>query len=240
MDSTMLVPANPYAFPLSGTFDAKATALLVIDMQGDFCAEHGYMHRFGFDLTALRRPIPVIARIMAACRAAGIAVIHTRETFKPDLSDVQPHRLWRGIDGKGVAVGDEGPQGRHLIEGAGCWEIIPELAPAEGEKIFDKPSYGAFATTDIEAYLQARGIHQLIMTGLTSDCCIHTNVREALDRGFDCLTVRDATGACFESVHEAAIQLLIKKSGVFGAVCDSEALLGTLAGMRQGTAAVVA
>lgn len=228
----MLVKANPYDFPLEGTFDPEATALLVIDMQGDFCAEHGYMHGFGFDLTALRRPIPVIAKLMSACREAGVAVIHTRETFKPDLSDVQPHRLWRGSDGQGVAVGDEGPRGRYLIEGAACWEIIPELAPAPGETIFDKPSYGAFATTAIEAYLHAKGIRQLIMTGLTSDCCIHTNVREALDRGFDCLTVADATGACFDSVHEAAIQLLIKKSGVFGAVCDSAALLDTLTSLR--------
>ena len=229
----MQIPANPYAFPLSGPLDPAATALLVIDMQGDFCAVGGYMHGFGFDLAALQRPIPVIARTMAACRAAGIEVIHTRETFQPDLSDVQPHRLWRGIDGRGAAVGDEGPNGRYLIQGAPCWEIIPEVAPAAGEKIFDKPSYGAFATTDIEAYLRGRGIHQLIMTGLTSDCCIHTNVREALDRGFDCLTVSDGTGACFENVHQAAIQLLIKKSGVFGAVCDSAALLPALAGLAR-------
>lgn len=232
----MLVQANPYAFPLSGQFDPAATALLVIDMQGDFCAEGGYMAGFGFDLGALQKPIPVIAQVMAACRAAGIEVIHTRETFQPDLSDVQPHRLWRGIDGKGAAVGDEGPNGRYLIEGAPCWEIIPELTPAAGEMVFDKPSYGAFATTDIEAYLHSRGIQQLILTGLTSDCCIHTNVREALDRGFDCLTLSDGTGACFQNVHEAAIQLLIKKSGVFGAVADSAALLQALAALPQGAA----
>lgn len=224
----MKIPAQPYAFPLHGEAFPHSTALVVIDMQGDFCAEHGYMHRFGFDLTALRRPIAPIARLIAAFRANGYPVIHTRETFRADLSDVQPHRLWRGIDGQGVAVGDEGPAGRHLIRGEACWEIIPELAPLPGEKIFDKAAYGAFGSTDIEPYLRANGIQQLVLTGLTSDCCVHTNVREALDRGFDCLTVSDATGACFESVHEAAIRLLIKKSGVFGAVSDSAAILEAL------------
>jgi nicotinamidase-related amidase len=228
-DAVTKVQANPYAFPLNGALTPQSTALLVIDMQGDFCAEGGYMHQFGFDLGALRRPIPVIARVMAACRAVGLPVIHTRETFSPDLSDVQPHRLWRGIDGKGVAVGDEGPKGRYLIEGAECWQIIPELAPLPGEAVFDKPSYGAFGFTGIEAHLRERGIHNLILTGLTTDCCIHTNVREALDRGFDCLTLSDGTGACFQAVHEAAIQLLIKKSGVFGAVAESGAVLAALA-----------
>ncbi len=222
------IPAKPYAFPLHGEATPRSTALVVIDMQGDFCAEHGYMHRFGFDLTALRRPIAPIARLLAAFREHGFPVIHTRETFRPDLSDVQPHRLWRGVDGQGVAVGDEGPQGRHLIRGEPCWEIIPELAPLKGEKIFDKPAYGAFGCTDIESHLRANGIKQLVLTGLTSDCCIHTNVREALDRGFDCLTVSDATGACYESVHEAAINLLIKKSGVFGAVCDTATVIEAL------------
>ncbi|TDR88883.1 cysteine hydrolase family protein [Enterovirga rhinocerotis] len=231
----MKVDANPYSFPLNGQLTAQNTALLVIDMQGDFCAEGGYMHQFGFDLTALRRPIPTIAKVLAACRASGMTVIHTRETFKPDLSDVQPHRRWRGIDGKGVAVGDEGPKGRYLIEGAECWQIIPELAPIEGETVFDKPSYGAFGFTAIEAHLRERGIGNLILTGLTTDCCIHTNVREALDRGFDCLTLSDATGACFEAVHQAAIELLIKKSGVFGAVGESASLLDALDRLRAST-----
>ena len=230
----MKIEAEPYAFPLQGDLTTRNTALLVIDMQGDFCAEGGYMHQFGFDLAALRRPIPAIAAVMAACRAAGLPVIHTRETFKPDLSDVQPHRLWRGVDGRGVAVGDEGPKGRYLIEGAECWEIIPEVAPLPGEPVFDKPSYGAFGFTDLDVYLRERGIGNLIFAGLTSDCCIHTNVREALDRGFDCLTLADATGACFEAVHEAAIQLLVKKSGVFGAVARSPAVLHAFGRIADG------
>ena len=219
------VPSQPYSFPLKGPLSPVNTVLLVIDMQGDFCAPGGYMDRFGFDLAALRRPIPFIAALLAAFRHHDFPVIHTRETFSPDLQDVQPHRLWRGQDGTGVAVGDEGPLGRHLIRGAACWEIIPELAPQSGELVLDKPAYGAFSCTDIHSQLQARGIKNLVMTGLTSDCCIHTNVREALDRGYDCLTVSDATGACFDDVHEAAIRLLIKKSGVFGAVCDTAAIL---------------
>ncbi len=224
-DASAKIQAEPYPFPLQGEMTTRNTALLVIDMQGDFCAEGGYMHQFGFDLAALRRPIPIVAAVMAACRAIGMPVIHTRETFKADLSDVQPHRLWRGQDGTGVAVGDLGPRGRYLIEGADCWQIIPELAPRDGEPVFDKPSYGAFGFTDIESHLRVRGIRNLILAGLTSDCCIHTNVREALDRGFDCVTLADGTGACFEAVHEAAIQLLVKKSGVFGAVARSPAVL---------------
>ncbi|MET0220539.1 MAG: isochorismatase family cysteine hydrolase [Tardiphaga sp.] len=204
------------------------TALLVIDMQEDFCAPGGYMDGNGFDLTALRRPIPVIVSLLAAFRAHGFPVVHTRYTFAEDLSDVQPHRLWRGVDGKGVAIGDEGPNGRYLIRGEACWAIIPELTPAAGEPVIDKASYGAFACTDIDAQLRSRGIANLIVTGLTTDCCIHTNVREALDRGYDCLTVSDATGACFQDVHEAAIKLLIRKSGVFGSVCDSAAIMRAL------------
>ena len=226
--SSLKVPAQPYPFPLGAPLSPTNTALLVIDMQGDFCAPGGYMDRFGFDLTALRRPIPFVAALLAAFRQHGFTVIHTRETFAADLHDVQPHRLWRGPDGTGVAVGDEGPLGRHLIRGAACWEIIPEVVPMGGELVLDKPSYGAFWCTDIDAQLRSRGIRNLVMTGLTSDCCIHTNVREALDRGYDCLTVSDATGACFDDVHDAAIRLLIKKSGVFGAVCDTAAILGAL------------
>lgn len=224
----MKINANPYAFPLNGALSPATTALLVIDVQGDFCAPGGYMDSFGFDLGALRKPIPVIASLLSAFRANGFPIVHTRETFAADLSDVQPHRLWRGIDGKGVAVGDEGPNGRYLIRGAPCWEIISEVAPLPGELVTDKASYGAFGCTDIDAQLRARGIKNLVVTGLTSDCCIHTNVREALDRGYDCLTVSDATGACFQDVHDAAIKLLIKKSGVFGAVCDAAAILATL------------
>ncbi len=222
------IDAVPYAFPLNRRVSIETTALIVIDVQGDFCADGGYMAGFGFDLTALRRPIPNIQALLAACRAKGITVCHTRETFAADLSDVQAHRLWRGADGQGVAVGDTGPNGRYLIDGEPCWEIIPEVAPWPGEAIFDKPSYGAFSTTDIDRFLRDNGIRDLIFAGLTTDCCIHTTVREALDRGYDTLTVSDATAAGTEAVHEAALKLLIKKSGVFGAVADTKSVLTTI------------
>lgn len=222
------IDAIPYAFPLNRPINATTTALIVIDVQGDFCADGGYMAGFGFDLTALRKPIPNIQGLLSAARAKGLTVIHTRETFAADLSDVQPHRLWRGIDGLGVAVGDSGPNGRYLIKGEPCWDIIDEVAPLPGEAIFDKPSYGAFSTTDIDAYLREKGIRELIFAGLTTDCCIHTTVREALDHGYDTLTVSDATAAGTEDVHEAALRLLVKKSGVFGAVADTAAVLAAL------------
>lgn len=222
------VGAEPYPFPLNRPLAPETTALIVIDVQGDFCAPGGYMDGFGFDLAALRRPLPVIASLLKEFRDNGFTVIHTRETFAADLSDVQPHRLWRGSNGAGAAVGDAGPNGRYLIRGEPCWEIVPEVAPLAGEAIFDKPSYGAFATTGLDAYLRGKGIRDLVFTGLTTDCCIHTTVREALDRGYDTLTVADGTGACTEDVHQAALRLLVKKSGVFGAVTSSAEIIAAL------------
>jgi nicotinamidase-related amidase len=155
-------------------------------------------------------------------------VCHTRETFSPGLAEAQPNRLWRGRDGCGVCVGDRGPNGRHLVAGEPCWEIIGELAPRAGEPVFDKPSYGAFGTTSIGHVLTAKGIRHLIVAGVTSDCCVRLSVQEALDRGFDCLTVEDASAASVPAAHEAAIRSIRVKGGVFGTTASTGAVLDAL------------
>jgi nicotinamidase-related amidase len=219
------VAAQPYDFPLSGALDRR-TALLVIDMQTDFCGPGGYMDRMGFDLAFLRGPIAPIARLIDAFRRRAFPIVFTRETFRPDLSDVQPHRLWRPPGG--IAVGDPGPLGRCLIAGEPCSEVIAELAPLPAEAVFDKASYGAFARTGLEAHLRARGIAHLVIVGLTTDCCVSTTLREALDRGFECLTLEDCCAASSVATHEAAMAVLRKKSGIFGAVAASAAVLACL------------
>jgi biuret amidohydrolase len=219
------ITAAPYNFPLNGGIDPSNTALLVVDMQIDFCAPGGYIERLGIDLAAVRAPIGPIGRVMAAMRQAGFTIVHTRETFQPDLSDAQPHRLFRGADGMGIVPGDEGPLGRCLIQGEPCWDIIEELAPAEAEAIFDKNGYGAFGTTAIDAYLRDRGIANLVLTGVTTNCCIHSNLREALDRGYDCLTLEDCCGAPSRESHDLSMAIIRNPAGVFGTVSTSDALL---------------
>jgi nicotinamidase-related amidase len=226
------VLSDPYAYPLVGELNAVSTALLVIDMQVDFCAPGGYMDRMGFDLGFLRGPIAPIRRVIDAFRRYGLPIVHTRETFAADLSDVQAHRLWRPPGG--IAVGDPGPLGRCLIAGEPCWELIPELAPAPGEPVFDKAGYGAFARTGLERHLRAAGISNLVIVGLTTDCCVSTSLREALDRGFDCLTLADCCAASTPATHQAALTVLRKASGIFGAMADSSAILDCLATTHEG------
>ena len=220
------VRSSPYAFPLVGELSAVSTALLVIDMQVDFCGAGGYMDTMGFDLGFLRAPIAPILRVMDAFRRQGFPVVHTRETFAADLSDVQPHRLWRPPGG--IAVGDPGPLGRCLIAGEPCSALIPELKPLPEEPVFDKAGYGAFARTGLERHLRGAGIGKLVIVGLTTDCCVSTTLREALDRGFDCLTLTDCCAASTRATYEAALTVLRKASGIFGAMAHSSAVLECL------------
>lgn len=226
------VAAEPYPFPLRGPLSPSDTALLVIDMQGDFCSPGGFMDRLGLDWQALHAPAAPIARLLAAFRAGGFLICHTRETFPPDRAGAGPNRLWRGADGQGPILGDAGPLGRHLIAGEEGWQIIPEVAPLPGETIFDKPGYGAFGTTAIDAHLRRHGIRNLVVTGVTSDCCVHLTVQEALDRGYDCLTVSDATAGAFPAAHADLILRIRRKGGVFGSTADTAAVLAAL---RQGS-----
>lgn len=221
----MRIASTPYGFPLEGGLTPANCALMVIDMQIDFCAPGGFMARMGLDLAPLRAPIGPIGRVLAAMREGGFTVVHTRETFQADLSDVQPHRRFRGAGGEAIIPGDQGPLGRSLIQGEPCWEIIPELAPRDGEAVFDKHAYGAFGSTDINDYLRARGIANLVITGITTNCCIHSNLREALDRGYDCLVLEDCCGATSQESHQRAMAMILASDGVFGAVADSATLI---------------
>ena len=216
------VQAEPYEFE----FEPATTALLVIDMQRDFVEPGGFGEALGNDVSLLRKAIAPTRRVLDAARSAKMFVIHTREGHRPDLSDLPPSKKARGRLNAGI--GDAGPMGRILVRGEHGHDIIDELKPLPGEPVVDKPGKGAFYATDLDAMLKNRGVRQIVVCGVTTEVCVNTSVREANDRGYDCLVLEDCTASYFPEFHSMALRMIKAQGGIFGWVSDSTKLLAVL------------
>jgi nicotinamidase-related amidase len=213
------VPAEPCPFRLV----AGRTALIVIDMQRDFLLPGGFGESLGNDVHQLLKVVPPLAALIAAARNAGMPVIHTREGHRADLSDCPPAKLTRGAPSK--RIGDPGKYGRILIRGEYGHDIVDELAPIAGEVVIDKPGKGAFYATELQEVLTAAGITQLLVTGVTTEVCVHTTTREANDRGYECLVVSDCVGSYFPEFQRIGLEMIKAQGGIFGWVADTAAVL---------------
>ncbi len=219
--------AEPYELE----FERTSTALVIIDMQRDFVEPGGFGEALGNDVSVLRACIAPCQQVLAAARKIGLLIIHTREGHRPDLSDCPPTKIARGRGT--LKIGDAGPMGRILVRGERGHGIIDELAPKAGEVVLDKPGKGAFCQTDLELILRNRGIRTLVVCGVTTEVCVNTTVREANDRGFECVVLADCVGSYFPEFQRAALEMIKAQGGIFGWVSDSQRALAALGGQAR-------
>ena len=221
-----IIEAEPYHFDL----DPARASLVIIDMQRDFLEPGGFGSALGNDVSLLRQAIAPTRRLLQAARDCGLTVIHTREGHRPDLADLPPAKKARGR--LAASIGDPGPMGRILVRGEPGHDIIPELYPLAGEPVVDKPGKGAFHATDLDAMLKNRGIAQLIVCGVTTEVCVNTTVREANDRGYECVVVEDCVGSYFPEFQEMGLRMIKAQGGIFGWVALSHAVIAALPASR--------
>jgi nicotinamidase-related amidase len=222
-----IIEAEPYAFEL----DRARASLVIIDMQRDFLEPGGFGAALGNDVSLLRRTISPIRSLLERARAAGLTIIHTREGHRPDLADLPPAKKVRGNLVAGI--GDPGPMGRILVRGEPGHDIIPELYPAAGEPVIDKPGKGAFYQTDLELMLKNRGIETLLVCGVTTEVCVNTTVREANDRGFRCIVLSDCCASYFPEFHDVGLKMIKAQGGIFGSVSTSMPVIAALSGSHR-------
>mmetsp|Transcript_50354 Transcript_50354/g.146085 ORF Transcript_50354/g.146085 Transcript_50354/m.146085 type:complete len:545 (+) Transcript_50354:94-1728(+) len=225
------IAADPYLWPFDGDLRPENTALLAVDFQSDFLSPEGYLAHVGYDVGLCRAVVEPSARLMGKMRAKGFHVLHTREGHAADLSDCPQRKVWRLKTLTKAGVGEAGPLGRFLIRGEKGWDFVPELAALPGEAVIDKPAYGAFSLTSLEVTLRSLGVRNLVLVGVTADVCVHTTLRQANDRGFECLLVSDCIASVTPDVHLSALKQAKMQHGVFGAVTASGPLLEVLEGL---------
>ncbi|MEM7530225.1 MAG: isochorismatase family cysteine hydrolase [Pseudomonadota bacterium] len=220
MTQPFSVSADPYPWPLEPLRPAEC-ALVVIDMQRDFCGADGYVAQLGADIAPLAACIKPIGRCLDAARARGMRIVYTRQGYRPDLADMP---AWRRIKAErhGSPVGRPGPLGRVLVRGEAGFQVVPALTPQPGDIVVDKTANGAFTGTDFDTVLRAAGIRALAFTGVTIDVCVHTSLREANDRGYQSLLIADACGAIEPGLHQWAVRSVTVEGGVFGSVSTAE------------------
>ena len=220
------IQAEPFEIP----FDTATTALVIIDMQRDFVLPGGFGEKLGNDTSLLLAAVDPTRRVLERARQIGMFVIHTREGHSPDLSDLPANKRWRSAR-IGAEIGGAGPCGRILVHGEPGWEIVPEVAPIPGEVVIDKPGKGAFHATHLDHILHNRGIKSLVVCGVTTEVCVNTTVREANDRGYECVVLSDCVGSYFPEFQRVALEMIKAQGGIFGWVSDSKR---TLAAIGQG------
>ncbi|HEV2503532.1 MAG TPA: isochorismatase family cysteine hydrolase [Mesorhizobium sp.] len=221
-----MISAKPFDFPYDGKLSASATALVVIDLQEDFLSNTGYFAKSGYDPSPLRAILPTVNRLILAARAAGVRVIHTRQGYRGDMADMTPYEKWRrkrnGLEGTEV-----------LLRSSPGFQIVADIDVRDEDIIVDKTCNGAFTYTDFEHVLRAQGISHLLFSGCTTDVCVHTTLREACDRNFQCLTISDACASGDQYAHKAALHMVTVENGIFGTIADSDAVLAGLAKLAR-------